>query len=79
LRAPPKNSSKKEKSILLGSALNEQAGGAGLFFYSLGRGGIPPTPPFRRALASTTGRAIAERVYPFLFSIALAVISMLQL
>ncbi|HEY4524628.1 MAG TPA: hypothetical protein VJL36_02625 [Candidatus Paceibacterota bacterium] len=31
------------------SALNEQGGGASL---RLGRGGIPPTPPFRRALAS---------------------------
>jgi len=36
---------------LLASALNEQGGGAGLCLYSLGRGGIPPTPPFRRALA----------------------------
>jgi len=34
---------------LLGSALNEQGGGASL---QLGRGGIPPTPPFRLALAS---------------------------
>jgi len=34
---------------LLGSALNEQGGGASL---RLGRGGIPPTPPFRLALAS---------------------------
>jgi len=33
---------------LLGSALNEQGGGASL---RLGRGGIPPTPPFRLALA----------------------------
>jgi len=33
---------------LRGSALNEQGGGASL---RLGRGGIPPTPPFRRALA----------------------------
>ncbi|MFA7385917.1 MAG: hypothetical protein WCZ99_03190, partial [Candidatus Paceibacterota bacterium] len=30
-------------------ALNEQGGGASL---RLGRGGIPPTPPFRLALAS---------------------------
>jgi len=30
------------------SALNEQGGGASL---RLGRGGIPPTPPFRLALA----------------------------
>jgi len=36
---------------LLGSALNEQGGGASL---RLGRGGIPPTPPFRRALASAS-------------------------
>jgi len=34
---------------LLASALNEQGGGASL---RLGRGGIPPTPPFRLALAS---------------------------
>jgi len=33
---------------LLASALNEQGGGA----QTLGRGGIPLTPPFRRALAS---------------------------
>jgi len=33
---------------LLTSALNEQGGGASL---RLGRGGIPPTPPFRLALA----------------------------
>jgi len=32
---------------LLASALNRAGGGAG----TLGRGGIPPTPPFRRALA----------------------------
>ena len=33
---------------MLASALNEQGGGASL---RLGRGGIPPTPPFRLALA----------------------------
>jgi len=33
---------------LLASAPNRAGGGAG----TLGRGGIPPTPPFRRALAS---------------------------
>jgi len=37
------------------SALNEQGGGAGLILYSLGCGGIPPTPPFRRTLARTDG------------------------
>ncbi|OGY77456.1 MAG: hypothetical protein A2445_01425 [Candidatus Jacksonbacteria bacterium RIFOXYC2_FULL_44_29] len=36
-----------------GSALNEQDGGAVRFLYSLGRGGIPPKPPFRHALAGT--------------------------
>ena len=40
---------------MLGSALNEQGGGAGLCFYSLGCGGIPPTPHFRRTLASADG------------------------
>jgi hypothetical protein len=39
---PPKIFSIKEKSILLGSALNEQGGGA---TYSLGRLGIPPLNP----------------------------------
>jgi hypothetical protein len=39
---PPKFFSIKEKSILLGSALNEQGGGA---TYSLGRLGIPPLNP----------------------------------
>ncbi len=39
LRAPPKGYSKKEKSILLGSALNEQGGGAGLCFCSDGSAG----------------------------------------
>jgi len=34
---------------LLASAPNRTGGGA----QTLGRGGIPPTPPFRRALAST--------------------------
>ncbi|PIW97007.1 hypothetical protein COZ82_01880, partial [Candidatus Kaiserbacteria bacterium CG_4_8_14_3_um_filter_38_9] len=38
--------------IFRGSALNEQDGGAVLFLYSLGRGGIPPAPSFRLALAS---------------------------
>jgi len=33
---------------LRGTALTEQGGGASL---RLGRGGIPPTPPFRLALA----------------------------
>jgi len=37
------------------SALNEQGGGAGLCLISLGHGGIPPTPPFRHALARTDG------------------------
>jgi len=37
---------------LRGSALNEQGGGASL---RLGRGGIPPTPPFRLALAWAGG------------------------
>ncbi|MBU1160875.1 hypothetical protein KKG18_03620, partial [Patescibacteria group bacterium] len=38
----------EKKTFLLGSALNEQGGGASL---RLGHGGIPPTPPFRLALA----------------------------
>jgi len=42
---------------LVGRAL-ASGGGAGLIFISLGRGGIPPTPPFRRALASTTDRVV---------------------
>jgi len=36
-----------------GSALNEQDGGAVRFLYSLGRGGIPPKPPFRFSVAQT--------------------------
>ena len=36
--------SKEKKTFLRDSALNEQGGGASL---RLGRGGIPPTPPFR--------------------------------
>jgi len=39
---------------LLGSALNEQGGGLGLYFLQE-HGGIPPTPPFRRVLAGTDG------------------------
>ena len=39
---------------MLGSALNEQGGGAGLYFLQE-HGGIPPTPPFRRVLAGTDG------------------------
>ncbi|KKT59637.1 MAG: hypothetical protein UW53_C0010G0047, partial [Candidatus Giovannonibacteria bacterium GW2011_GWA1_44_25] len=45
---------KEKKTFLLGSALNEQGGGAGLYFLQ-GNGGIPPTPPFRRVLAGTDG------------------------
>ena len=39
---------------MLGSALNEQGGGLGLYFLQE-HGGIPPTPPFRRVLAGTDG------------------------
>jgi len=38
---------------LRGSALNEQDGGAVRFLYSFGRGGIPPTPPFRPPAEAT--------------------------
>jgi len=44
-------SSKRKKTFVRGSALNEQDGRAVRFLYSLGRGGIPPTPSFRLALA----------------------------
>ena len=45
---------KSEENIFVGcSALNDRGGGSGLFLYSLGCGGIPPTPPFRRTLART--------------------------
>jgi len=44
---------------LLGSALNEQGGGASL---RLGRGGIPPTPPFRLALALNADGICANEV-----------------
>jgi len=40
--------------LLLGSVLNEQGGGLGLYFLQE-HGGIPPTPPFRRVLAGTDG------------------------
>jgi len=33
---------------------DKQGGGAGLYFLQ-GHGGIPPTPPFRHALARTDG------------------------
>ena len=45
---------KGKEIFLLGSALNEQGGGLGLYFLQE-HGGIPPTPPFRRALARTDG------------------------
>jgi len=55
-RATPQFFSIKEKkTFLLGSALGEQGGGSGVYPATaglrLGRGGIPPTPPFRLALA----------------------------
>jgi len=36
-----------------GSALDEQDGGVVHNLISLGRGGIPPNPPFRHALTGT--------------------------
>jgi len=42
-----------------GSALNEQGGGASL---RLGRGGIPPTPPFRLALALNADGICANEI-----------------
>src|SRR3990167_2201818 len=48
------SSKKEKKTFLLGSALNEQGGGTGLYFFQE-HGGIPPTYPFRRVLAGTDG------------------------
>ena len=46
---------KEKKTFLRGSALNEQGDGCGVYppagGLRLGRGGIPPTPSFRLALA----------------------------
>jgi len=42
-----------EENFLAGWRALASGGGAVRFLYSLGRGGIPPTPPFRLALAGT--------------------------
>jgi len=44
LRAPPKNSSKKERGILLGSALNGQAAGPASVLFRSGAAEFPPHP-----------------------------------
>jgi len=58
LRAPPKNYSKKEKSILLGSALNEQAAGAATIFARARRNSphtpLPPRPRFGGGIFKNT-------------------------
>ncbi len=63
------------KSILLGSALNEQAAGLASVLCS-GAAESPITPrPCAAPSLPRIGREVSERVYSSLFSIALAVIS----
>ncbi|OGE17351.1 hypothetical protein A2769_00690 [Candidatus Daviesbacteria bacterium RIFCSPHIGHO2_01_FULL_37_27] len=66
---------KGKESFSVVSCFFEQNGGAVHFLISLGHGGIPPTPPFRHALARTDG--ISETPKPLCsFFALLAILTM---